>query len=90
MTREEAKAEIVDNTNKWHYYLDDKKMLRKIDDIYDDFESRICENCKHLGHTIAAREYRKPQCMRYVIPNCPHQFTNLDFGCNKFERKDDE
>ncbi len=49
--------------------------------IYDDLDSKICENCYHGG-------------LNYVYGDCPiddNMWTDgdlgKDFGCNKFERK---
>ena len=54
-----------------------------IDKIYDDFESRTCENCKHFIDS---------ECMVIGDWDCyydsPAQWTPpKDFGCNKFVRK---
>ena len=54
-------------------YNDTRKAL---DDIYDDIDARLCENCKayapQAGHCVTLDKY-----------------FEQDFGCNKFERKDD-
>lgn len=67
MTREEAK-ELLKKDNR--YGID-----WIIDDIYDDFESRVCENCKHKTNR---------ECNTII------DYFGKDFGCNKFERKEDE
>ena len=43
-----------------------------IDDIYNDFESRICKNCKHKK--------------RLICKKLQNLFKN-NFGCNRFERE---
>lgn len=70
MTREEAKQEywITDGDNN---------VDEVIDSIYDDFESRTCENCKHnsIG-TFCEKDIRRPLIAGYV---------DIKFGCNKFK-----
>ena len=48
-----------------------------VDKIYDDFESRICENCKHIS------------ILQDWCPEIEHGFP-CDYigGCNKFKRKE--
>ncbi len=56
----------------------------RIDEIYDDVESRICENCKHGGKN-------------YYIGDCPIDDTlwesgslGVNFWCGTFERKESD
>ena len=48
-----------------------------IDKIYDDFESRTCENCK--------KDY---MCsIQDAITKDAKNLTNIGFGCNKYKSK---
>ena len=57
-----------------------------IDQIYNYFESRTCERCIHsqFGPT---KEPCRPQ--RYRCALLGNRDVEDDFGCNKFEPKDD-
>lgn len=53
-----------------------------INKIYDDFESRTCENCKHgVGYGGLYTE-----CNRTLEIDMLNTFVGEDYGCNKFER----
>ena len=57
-----------------------------IDEIYDDFESRTCENCKYF---IDEKGTKLQFCnARTVGGIIGWNGYGKDFGCNKFERKD--
>lgn len=81
MTREEAKKEfteilssLYDGATEEHYGL--------IDNIYDSFESKTCENCKHfkiMDDPIYDGYCTGPK----IMPFCCFK----DFGCNQFENK---
>ena len=86
MTREEAKKVIRNIGEGWAVSEGDVEEL--IDKIYDDFESKICKNCKYFKGTG-------------MIANCSNlevgkmnggAFIDVDenFGCNKFERRENE
>ena len=65
---------------------DYRQIMKVVDDCCDDFESQICENCKHL---------KKNECMQMNDWDCyndsPTNWTPpKDFGCNKFVRKDNK
>jgi len=51
-----------------------------IDKIYDDFENRICKNCKFLIKTSKGLLCSNPVNYNYII-------TDEKFGCNRFEKK---
>lgn len=89
MTREEAKAEH-DRHNSLQFVescavMESDEVLKLIDEIYDDFESRTCENCKH-------GEYEKNIKGIYCsfVNYCGSDYMEKDFGCNKFERVEDD
>ena len=78
MTREEAKAMM-------HRGIPYPDQLRKIDMIYDDFESRTCENCdNNILDTVHDNIYGWCNEICYQVE---HFKTSKDFGCAKFERK---
>ena len=96
MTREEAKRIIVktiehqikkdfqpidfDTNNKDSTFV---LGYRLIDKIYDDFESRTCENCKY---NIATANEDIMWCNNSDALEDFEVFAN--FGCNKFERRE--
>jgi len=57
--------------------------ITKVDKIYDEFESRICENCKHYncGCSIQDSLISVSLEKNLGMPNLNN------FGCNKFERE---
>ena len=77
MTREEAQ-----NGLQWtatNEIMLENRAIKLIDRIYDDFQSRTCENCSHNNSCE----------MQYVLRQGVTNPSFLkDFGCNKFVRKD--
>lgn len=67
MNREEAHIKLDENDNKRI------GKHRIIDEIYDDFESRTCGNCRFWSN-----EYG---CIKLNID------LGTDFGCNEFKIK---
>jgi len=60
-------------------YVSDIEAL--IVEVYDDFESRICENCCYL-------EYSERDDGTFYCPCINKESPEDDgFGCNKFKRK---
>jgi len=57
----------------------DLKMIDLIDEIFDDFESRTCENCVYFDRIGACSNNES------IAYDC---LSVDDFGCNKFERKE--
>jgi len=49
------------------------------DTIYDDFESMTCENCRYISE-VTGDYFCTHNLNRF-------NYTDKDFGCNKFERK---
>jgi len=77
MNREEA----LNGTPAIEHYKG-AAVFRLIHAIYDDFESRICENCKHLqnGECSIINDW---DCYN----DSPAQWMPpKDFGCNKYEK----
>ena len=68
MTREEAHGEKGDRS------LEKGGITRLVNDIYDDFESRVCSNCKHKSDSSLCS-------VGIVYDNT----TDNTFGCNKFQ-----
>lgn len=75
MTREEA----------WECWLDkggDVEVSDLVDKIYDDFESRTCENCKH-----SIKEAKKFSDVLFCGYALKFAQVKKDFGCNEFKSK---
>ena len=83
MTREETKILFLD---KFNFKSEEQigAVMDIIDKIFDDFENKICKNCKHIKTTYA------PICDLGVVSQglFGNGIVTLDFGCNKFEAKD--
>ena len=77
MTREKAKIIINEKFIRSYMFGDISNL---IDNIYDGFESRICENCK--WYKDIDKSYKV--CKLYDIAH------GKDFGCNEFIRKANE
>lgn len=96
MTREEAVL-LVTNCTINSYDYDNLKFA--VNKIYDDFESRTCENCKYgtkemslnsftnkWKHNNMFKCYHRPS--ESIITHKSGFHSNpKDFGCNKFERR---
>lgn len=84
MTREEAVETILDMyfTKEGTYFGEDYDKL--IQSIYDDFESRTCENCKFYEEVYNEKGRKTHTIMQCSIIKEPFSAT---FGCNKFELK---
>ena len=82
MTKEDALMKVLkerDEEDKIHY----SKVYEIVNEIFDDFENRICRNCKYLIRTKKGLLCSHPINYDYII-------TDESFGCNKFERKESE
>jgi hypothetical protein len=83
MNREEADLEawsVCDTENA-------ENCAKLVSSIYDDFESRTCENCVNNQIDIVHDDiYGWCNEICYQVE---HFKTTKDFGCNKFERKTD-
>lgn len=83
MTREEAHNKMYDVWSDEIHYR--SKPTDVMNEVYDDFESRTCENCKYAnicpdgGNTSATVN----DCEMIKLTFYDYE----DFGCNKFERK---
>jgi hypothetical protein len=61
-----------------------------IDRILDDFERRICANCRYLCTSEKSGsfgQYKDYSCYKRVSSSVHPRF-DIHFGCNKFEEKD--
>ena len=74
MTREETKQKLLSLMPAERFIV--------IDDIYNDFESRVCGNCKYF--------YTPEGTESFGLCNKFKTLTESDFGCNRFERREDE
>ncbi len=82
MKRDEAKQLV----RKAHFNIEDPNKMGElaVDKIYDDFESRTCENCKHNTYEAEFKH------------NCDHDdvfdsyegecLIPYDFSCNRWEK----
>ena len=76
MNREEA-LRVVNRNYPYGYSQTNNDLINK---IYNDFESRTCENCRYFKPSHKAYKYAACEEIGYVtVPN--------DFGCNKWEQK---
>jgi len=55
-----------------------------IDAIYNEFESRVCENCNHWNKN--GKQCLNEQSIAYTS----EEAIDYDDGCNKFKRKDNQ
>jgi len=83
MTREEARDLKKDRVIE---YSDDSYVYNileaddRINEIYDDFESRVCENCKF--YKVDKLDKHLAPCSMWGIS------TRDEMSCKMFERKD--
>jgi len=82
---ESSQDNIVDTI-----WLNRQGVIRFVDKIFDSFDDRTCSNCKYwhqennsqIGYNTGMCKMSKPFCNGLGI-------TPNDFGCNKWESKDD-
>lgn len=74
MTREEALSLLEKHNDS--DVADVKTIKQFINQIYDNFKSRICINCKY--------DLETRQCRMDVFRPCKKDHT---FGCNRFKQK---
>lgn len=84
MTREEAFDGI--------YHADTFDLAQDmVNKIYDDFESRTCENCKHYEEIIQGIGECSNDIYEGFSAGLVYDYDNMflpkDFGCNKWESK---
>ncbi len=77
MNREEAKDGII----KSEYIVPDAFNL--IDAIYNDFESRTCENCEH--YNVSFKVYGDCAISVREVTLNDFRLVHKDFGCNKWQ-----
>lgn len=76
MNREEAI--LLLETRDFHFQGISNDFVRQLlNEVYDDFDSRTCDNCK--WHTDIEKSYRYCDVVGVGTSN--------DFGCNKWEAK---
>lgn len=91
MTRDDAVSKytmVWQEDDHWNDY----SIEEVVNKIYDDFESRVCKNCKFydkedfLCNVIPESDSWIMDALDRAVPNaqfCPDD----DFGCNKFKKK---
>jgi len=94
MNREEAEAFVLSKSmpmNFGDFYESDVDDL--VDKIYDDIESRTCENCKHYEMYMPQNnmhdQYNRMDCTANDAGQNIVSYPPPTFGCNKFERRTD-
>ncbi len=75
MTREDAKKDFL--------AMSPTNRIMLIDMIFDDFDSRVCENCKCFTYCDDGFHY----CDNPLNTGFNGLITE-DFGCNRFERRE--
>ena len=80
MTREEAHSK-VDMLGQYTGFAEAHSF---IEDVYDDFESRTCENCKHFNILDYTESHGRCKNRSLTVHN---RQVPKSFGCNKWERK---
>jgi len=88
MTREEAYQKIEEIFENADYVAGcpcvcEDSFENIVDEVYNDFESRICKNCKYFIKIKKRLLCSHPINYDYII-------TDENFGCNRFERKENE
>jgi len=58
-----------------------------VDEIYNNFESRICKNCKWIHKGQYEGEFWCINPKNSIIAE-DGMFVNENFGCNRFERRE--
>jgi hypothetical protein len=85
MTREEAHRIAYEDLDSMYHSTWIKVV---VDDIYDDFKSRTCENCKYI---IDLGIGDGLECSNGISQyQSDYYLVDKDFGCNKFERNTNE
>lgn len=87
MTRQEAKRKLFELIESGFINFNEKGL---IDSIYDDFENRNCENCKHYNPS----NYDLKEDILDQWIECANLYVETreliqlkDFCCNKWETK---
>lgn len=89
LTREEAlSTEVVYLTCDDELILSNlpvQNVSELINDIYDDFESRVCENCRYYGHNmpIVDQDNIAENSLDFCTYHGEHRHCSL-YGCNSF------
>lgn len=84
MTRERYKEYMIRRWSRNISYMEEE-MSRDIDKIFDDIDSRVCENCKYVeteGGIILV-----DSCCTNRLSVAYGELVFVQFGCNQFERK---
>ena len=56
--------------------------IELVNEIFNEIENMVCKNCKHFANVF--KDKKIGYCVK-LDKNLP-----FDFGCNRFERKEDE
>ena len=92
MKRDQALNRCIDIVSINGRYI--PEMLEKleyfIDEIYDDFESRVCKNCKYFNEDEGCTNELNTLKFKDMFGKWeePLYLENMkNFGCNRFEKK---
>ena len=96
--REEALKFILHNSfedyEKHSVVMFIEKVVELKNKIYDDFESRVCKNCKWFEFKKEERFWDEEligYCKKSELWNGVYKRIEIDdFGCNRFERRENE
>ena len=96
MTREEAKklinkklTQIITGTLLPNLTIENSELSDIVDEIYDDFESRVCKNCKYAEKHENGDEH-KCEILMATTQEEAKKLIEVGFGCNRFERRGNE
>lgn len=81
MTREQAINNFIDEDACCQGRVDVPRLINR---IYNDFESRVCENCKYNMYRYSNAMI---ECNLDIHQHIGSEYNDFDFGCNYFERK---
>ena len=85
MTREEAIKKLFDVSSDLGL-VETIEARIIIEEIFDDFESRVCKNCKYVGKHENGDEH-KCEILMATTREEAEKLIDEKFGCNRFERR---
>ena len=85
MTRLDAKELNTHKSSKMQV----QRWNEAVDKLFDYFGSRTCENCKYWTDNEDCKLLKYDYCASYDYYEVRNLTTEQNFGCNKFEAKND-
>jgi len=86
-----TRAEVIYEIEDFNEYSPNNNPTRIVNEIYDDFESKVCTNCEyHNGKLMICENYSNNRMKDGGVSTEKGSYlmADNDFGCNKFERID--